>query len=156
MPSVPKYQGELDGLCGPYAIANALGACGCAEFDTIFRIACNAVAKNRWPKLLWDGTTFGDLERMIRACLDEVGGGVSVRYPFKKRVPKSNKDYWISFEAIFNPDSQAVCGVIGLTRPSSHWIVVSRDGNRLLFIDSGARAFQKEKQRFFICRRETR
>jgi len=31
-----------------------------------------------------------------------------------------------------------MCGIIGLTKPSEHWIVVSRNGHRIDFTDSTA------------------
>ncbi len=50
---MPYYQGEFDGLCGMYAIANAYEICGygdiCAE---LFQAACDALAPRRWPSVL--------------------------------------------------------------------------------------------------------
>ena len=47
------YKGELDGLCGPYAIVNAFNQCGINEDifgQDIFNIACSAV--DDWPEIL--------------------------------------------------------------------------------------------------------
>lgn len=132
-----SYQGEFDGLCGPYAIVNALEVCGCDhQKETIFKLACEAISRQRWPKVLWDGTTFGDMQRMIKVCLKNINH-IEAHYPFMHRVPKSNDIYWEKFDAIFN-DQSALCGIIGLTKPSEHWIVVSRNGNRIDFTDSTA------------------
>lgn len=131
----PFQQGKLDGLCGPYAIVNALGHMGSRKKpDEIFQNACAAVSRNRWPALLWEGTTFGDLKKMIAACVSDIDG-VSVNYPFWRSAPTSNSAYWQEFDEIFE-DEDALCGIIGLTRPSDHWLVVCRGGARLTFLDS--------------------
>lgn len=68
----PSYQGELDGLCGPYAIANAFKECGYPQKKATFKLACEALSKQRWPKVLWEGTAFGDMQRMIKACIKNI------------------------------------------------------------------------------------
>ena len=85
---MPAYQGEFDGLCGMYAIANAYELCGHGDHsDQLFRVACGAVAPTRWPKVLWDGTSFQDMVRMIKACQRDISqerlASVVVRYPLK-------------------------------------------------------------------------
>jgi hypothetical protein len=132
----PSYQGEFDGLCGPYAIANALEECCYTDKETIFKLACEALSKRRWPAVLWSGTTFRDMQRMIRACLQNINH-IQVRYPFMHSIPESNDIYWEKFDTIFN-DQSAMCGIIGVTKPAVHWIVVSRNGNRIDFKDSRA------------------
>jgi hypothetical protein len=71
---MPKHQGELDGLCGPYAIANALEHCGLDGFkpETVFQSACSALSRRRWPGVLWKGATFVDLQRMIKRCQRDI------------------------------------------------------------------------------------
>lgn len=132
----PSYQGQLDRLCGPYAIANALMHLGhTGDRADIFRTACSAVSRNRWPALLWEGTTFGDLKKMVGACLRDGASGIEARYPFWKTAPRSNSGYWQEFDAIFD-DPDVVCGIVGISRPSDHWLVVIRDGGRIVFLDS--------------------
>ena len=130
------YQGCLDGLCGEYSIANAFIQCGFQDED-YFQTACRAVARRRWPEVLWEGTTFGDMKRMIRRCLlvhDELAD-VAVSYPFSRRPPDTNDAYWERFDRIFaDPDVRSA--IVGLEKPDPHWIVVLRDGQRLLFVDS--------------------
>ena len=138
---MPAYQGEFDGLCGMYAIANAYEECGyedgCAE---LFQVSCNALAHRRWPRVLWEGTTFGGMKKMISACQDEIEiqyhESVIVGYPFWHKPPKSNKDYWKKFDDIFGNEN-VVCGIVGMTKPQRHWVVISRDTKRRVwFIDS--------------------
>lgn len=133
-----SYQGELDGLCGPYAITNALTYLGHKdEPEAVFQAACSAISRSRWPKVLWDGTTFGDLKKMIGACMQGVDPkiGAEASYPFWKSTPTSNKDYWVEFDAIF-ADEDVVCGIVRLTRPWKHWLVILKDGGRITFLDS--------------------
>jgi hypothetical protein len=136
---VPQHQGQLDGLCGVYAISNAMEQCGVSEPELAFRVACLATANKRWPDLLWEGTTFGDLKRMIRLVLDSPVNDIElkVRYPFAREVPVRNRSYWDAFDKAFE-DTDAVCGIIGINQPSAHWVVVSRHRERLLFTDSAA------------------
>jgi hypothetical protein len=142
---MPMYQGELDGLCGMYAIVNALEECGETCSAETFEIACSAIAKNRWPSVLWEGTTFEDIQKMVKKCLPE-GCPINVSYPFKDNVPASNNDYWSQFDLIFEDDS-VLCAIVGLTKPSLHWIVASKDGGRIWFTDSTAGKPYERKNR---------
>ncbi len=146
---MPKYQGELDGLCGPYAIANALEVCGLHVFEDAFRFACLALSDRRWPDVLWEGTTLGDLQRMLKRCKAEIPEmeAITITYPFLKAPPSTSKQYWQEFNQFFRPDSSAICAIIGLNRPSCHWIVASRDGSRIMFADSRAGAQLVRKNR---------
>ena len=134
------YQGNLDGLCGPYAIANALELCGFSDED-YFQTACCGLADSRWPATLWKGTTFGDLQRMIAHCRSEHSEleRVNVMYPFWRESPPTNRAYWNRFDAFFDSDYYDVkCGIVGMEKPSQHWIVIRREkGMRTLeFVDS--------------------
>lgn len=146
---VTSYQGELDGLCGPYAIVNALSACGLDQYrEQLFQEACKALSPRRWPELLWTGTTFNDLQRMIRACLDSEynTAGIVARYPFQRFVPATNDDYWARFDEVFAYEG-VQCGIVGMRKPSDHWIVISRDNGRLQFTDSDPFAPSKRKNK---------
>lgn len=144
---MPRHQGALDGLCGPYAIVNALEECGYSgHHQSVFETACTAVSKRRWPMLLWEGNWFGDLQRMIAASLREHCAGVTARYPFQRNPPRSNAEYWSRFDEVFD-DEKVICGIVGLTQPSAHWIVVSRVGGRLSFTDSDPQSPKISKNR---------
>ncbi|MGA0606570.1 hypothetical protein ACO2Q0_11260 [Phenylobacterium sp. VNQ135] len=155
---MPSYQGKLDGLCGPYAVANALECCGLdLEHERLFRLACAAPARARWPQLLWEGTTFSDVQRMVRSCLDSPANrlGIRARYPFLKSPPMSNADYWRRFHEVFD-DQGALCGIIGMTQPWAHWIVVGRDGGRLTFTDSDPRTPHRRRNQASLFAGERR
>lgn len=136
--SKPRAQGALDGLCGPYAIVNALMHIGHrGDPAELFQTACSAVSARRWPELLWEGTWFGDLKKMLAACMRKFDGpiGVKVSYPFWRTPPTTNDGYWIEFDRVFD-DEDVLCGIVGITRPSDHWLVIARDGQRIVFYDS--------------------
>lgn len=137
---MPSYQGELDGLCGPYAIINALELCGLGrERDELFRAACSISPTFSWPSPVWLGTSYIDLKRMVRACLSSPANrvGISARYPLTRDAPSTNAAYWERFDAAFS-DPRAVCGIVGLRKPHQHWLVALPDGGRVAFIDSCA------------------
>lgn len=135
---MPVYQGALDGLCGQYAVTNALELCGLGgNRQALFEIACAASPIERWPFLLWKGTEFADLRRMVRACLKspENRVGVRARYPFSRGEPPTNTAYWERFDEVFEDDS-AICGIVGLRAPHPHWVVILPDRGRIMFVDS--------------------
>ena len=138
---MPSHQGELDGLCGQYAIAHAFSICLNDEYEygveDYFQAACRGLANGRWPDAIWDGSQFGDMRRMIANCRREYEEleEVDVRYPFLRHAPKTNADYWKKFDEIFSNDA-ITCGIVGLTKPDPHWIVICRDGKTLVFVDS--------------------
>ena len=171
-------QGTLDGLCGPYAIVNAYDQCEIEEGwlgeDDIFAISCSAI--NGWPDVLWEGTTFTQMITMIKACQKALSRAyndadceypISVSYPFRKKTPKTNKEYWKRFNKIFSRD-EAICGIVGMERPSEHWFAFSKRPKTLSVYDSAnfsERGIQRirlenihagvyEKRRYLFCRKE--
>ncbi len=138
-----QRQGHLDGLCGIYAIVNALAELGHkGKPELIFETACQALPNSRWPSLLWEGTTLHDLKRMIKACRTELAlDTIRVSYPFDKSQPPSNEDYWQELDKLFIENPENKCAIIGLGKPTLHWLVAKparkRAPTSLLFIDSG-------------------
>lgn len=148
------YQGNLDGLCGPYAIVNAFDRCGINETwlgQDLFNIACSAI--DGWPHVLWEGTSFAELKTMIRACrkaLTKAYGKagydfhLEVKYPFEgTRRPRSNKEYWERFDKMFSR-SDVMCGILGIEDPGEHWIAFENGKHKLTVFDSDA---DREKSR---------
>ena len=139
------YQGSLDGLCGPYAIVNAYHQCDIEEDwlgQDIFNIACLAI--KGWPHILWKGTSFGQMIRMLKACQKALKNAyneadcdypVKIRYPFFKNVPDTNRKYWERFDAIFSR-SDVICGIIGMEVPSEHWFAFDKRAKTLSVFDS--------------------
>ncbi len=142
------YQGNLDGLCGPYAIVNAFDRCGINEDwvgQDLFNIACSAI--DGWPDILWEGTDFAQLKKMLKACEKALnkayrkagyGFHVKIDYPFDgKRRPRSNKEYWKRFHAVFS-DRDVTCGIVGIEDPHEHWIAFENRKRTLAVFDSDA------------------
>jgi len=77
---VPNYQGKLDGLCGMYALSNALEVCGVEDYEKAWDVACEAIPSDRWPQVLWEGTTFDDLNVMIEQVRVRVKGAKGFHY----------------------------------------------------------------------------
>ena len=142
------YQGELDGLCGPYAVVNAFDLCGLNEDwlgQDLFIIAC--LALNNWPKVLWKGTTFPQMKKMLKACRKELARAyrkagydfhVRVEYPFAgNQEPRSNREYRERFDGIFSyPD--VMCGILGMDEPHEHWLAFVNRRKSLTVFDSSA------------------
>lgn len=147
---MPNYQGDLDGLCGPYAIVNAFERCRFGDPDRVFRTACEALAPRRWPGVLWEGTTLSDLKRMIKRCRENINGADAIKtsYPFSTNTPNSNKDYWSRFDDIFDQKPNARCMILRITRPFNHWIVAHREaGTRISFTDTDPHKPYQRKNR---------
>ena len=110
---MPAYQGEFDGLCGMYAIANAYELCGGSNSDAegAFRTACIALADSRWPAVLWTGTSLHDMMRMIKKCQAELAPTLSVRYPFYRKPPTSDDGYWDSLKRYF-ANEHVKCAIV--------------------------------------------
>lgn len=150
---MPNYQGQLDGLCGPYAIVNAFEHCGIEKTNEVFEAACAALAPRRWPNVLWDGTTIGDLKRMIKSCRESIDEAAMIitTYPFSRNTPKTNEDYWQRFDLLFSERPKIRCMILGLTRPSYHWIVAFREkGTRVSFVDTDPHHPFKRKNRSML------
>ena len=150
---MPGYQGEYDGLCGMYAISNAYEICGYdlpeeeieEELGDIFKICCSALAESRWPDILWDGTSFGDMRKMISTCQDHYEFRIKVTYPFLRNSPKTNEDYWEKLADIFGKeDENVLCAIIGMEAPDPHWTVVEPSlGGHLFFSDSATGSIER-------------
>lgn len=144
---MPKYQGEYDGLCGPYAIANAFECCGILKTKKLFKICCEAPARRRWPEILWEGTGFGDLQRTIKSCVNSERNNknIKVSYPFLKKTPKTNDEYHQRLDKI-SRNEEFLAGIIRRTKPSHHWIVFEKHGKLLEFTDTEPHSLTKRKR----------
>lgn len=127
----------MDGLCGVYAIINALSVTSDeVDGEAILRVACSALPKSRWPDVLWKGTTIFDLQKMIRRCLEELKiSDTRVSYPYIRNTPSTNERYWAGFDEAFETGA-ARCAIMGTTSPDMHWIVAGPNGGHIEFMDS--------------------
>ena len=145
------YQGKLDGLCGPYAIVNAFRACVSVDPEVIFEAACSALPLSHWPEGIWEGTGYLQMQKMVKACRESIDSLslVSISYPFNRKTPKTNEEYWSRFDKIFD-NIRNTCVIMGQTQPNAHWIVAKREGERLLFTDTDPKKFSFRKNRSSI------
>jgi hypothetical protein len=148
------HQGDLDGLCGMYAITHAFHLCGRDDTDIVFQTACNALAKSRWPKVLWEGTTLGDMKKMIAAVAQDVSiEGLTIQYPFQRQPPRTLDAYWAELQNLFI-DKNARCAIVGFKEPE-HWTIIRYEGGRVNFFDSTAdkQFVRKNKSSFAVNKR---
>ena len=131
------YQGEYDGLCGMYAVANALVECGVEDGKEIFEVACSALAHRGWPQGIWEGTGMVQMMQMINHCrdcfYDEID--IDVKYPFwgGSEAPESNQEYVERFHELFE-EHDPYCAIVGTCETdeaSGHWFVVKKPDNTL-------------------------
>ena len=152
------YQGNLDGLCGPYAIVNAFDRCGLNEEwlgQDLLNIACLAI--EGWPGILWKGTDWPQMRKMLKACAKALrkayeGAGeeyhVRVEYPFSGAgMPKSNREYWLRLNELCSCDDVA-CGILGLEHPYRHWIVFENNKKSLSMFDSNIRGNKYTRSKY--------
>ena len=75
---------------------------------------------------------------------------------FSDDPPANNGVFWKRFDEMFR-DMNVHCGFIGLTVPTSHWVVVSRDTRRRVwFLDSNANAPECRKNVATLFARDRR
>lgn len=150
-----QHQGGLDGLCGVYAVVNAAYLCGVKDQEAIFKAACRAIPRKRWPNPLWNGINFNELKVMARRSVRDLPDRrIRVRSPFQRTPPRDNETYWKKFDAIFE-DEGTVCAIMGVEYPTMHWIVARKDGRRVSFADSraGKLLFRKNRASLYAGRR---
>ena len=146
---MPSYQGKLDSLCGPYAIVNALEQCDVENADSFFQIACSALAAKRWPSVLWLGTNFYDLQKMIAKCLrhQDICQRINAKYPFMKNTPKTNAEYWNRFDDLHTSNPNIRCAIIGMKKPNEHWVVAQKKASETRIIFSDSEPFEPTRRR---------
>lgn len=157
------YQGHLDALCGPYAIVNAYELCDeqckinkklCKInekwrnenkdiSEEIFQNACKAI--KRWPNILWEGTTFRHMQKMLKVCQEDMKFfydktdhyPIKIEYPFDNTTPKTNKEYWSHFTRIFDRPN-VICGIALREYPDNdyHWFAFRKKKKTLDVFDS--------------------
>jgi hypothetical protein len=124
----PVTQGDLDGTCGIYSIINAIDLIWPdireEERASVFKFACMAI-KDRFPDVLWNGTTRGDVAQML-SLVQKVLRQLSWRQPFLHNVvaPANFGEFSESLAALINND---YCfAIVGLEKPWEHWSVAHR------------------------------
>ncbi|MDE2362816.1 MAG: hypothetical protein KGM42_09060 [Hyphomicrobiales bacterium] len=129
----PFRQGHLDGLCGLYAIVNALdllrdGGLTHSEDEAhrIMRALVEAVPE-RFPRAIWDGTKVQHIRRMLdaadRFARKRYKFGLDWSEPFLKRDFRRPADYLAALRAQLGDGGLAI---VGLAPPWDHWTLVRK------------------------------
>lgn len=144
---MPYAQGELDGLCGIYAIINAIGATvtgwNRADAERLFQYLIKRLTARRLDHAIADGIGIRDLKTLIRDAdiylAREYGLRIQQRNAFARRV--SLDDYWARIRVHLQECGNRV--IVGLNGVHRHWTCISTVGERALYVDdSGWRPIQ--------------
>ena len=143
----PLRQGQLDALCGVYALLNASRLAAPTALPPrvcklLFREGINWLyGKKAFPGALYDGLSIGKLMGMHKAVFQIRLPALRLKRPFIRRPPANSKEFWSRLEAY---TQQVGCGVIvGLeSRSWSHWSVVTEITlTKVILFDSDGRAY---------------
>jgi len=175
----PYAQGALDGLCGCYAIVNAVAALRGealteAQAELLFKRLVQAIA-DKFPAAIWDGTGVPDIRRMIdaadRHARRTYGFGVTRREPFRATKFRGVARYYAGLAAELDDGPRVA--VVGLAEPWGHWTLVTQaTRDTLVFTDSidlkharladaalskrGEKPFQIDQHQTFVLERVER
>lgn len=120
-----------------YAISNALELCGVRDHLKAWDVACEAIAKERWPQVLWQGTYFDERKAMIDEVRHRVRGANRFHYCFPFSDDRRRSDG--EFRKLLRHCLEATdtrCAIVKLNHPYRHWLVAKADGGRIQFVDS--------------------
>lgn len=90
---------------------------------------------------------------MVKLCRETIPATVAIKtsYPFSRNTPTSNSDYWKRFDQLFKDHPNACCMILGLTRPSAHWIVAYQEtATRISFVDTDPHKPYQRKNRTML------
>jgi hypothetical protein len=148
-PPTPLQQGDLDGLCGAYALVNAVTRLlhnkGFQREDAnrLFQRLCRTLhRRQRMPQAVWRGTHIDDIDGMLRTVRRFVRENFAVTlivsHPFDSGVPRRKDRFFRVLSESFTSKDERKVAIIGLDRPGFHWTIateVTRRSFRLY--DSG-------------------
>ena len=148
-PPTPLQQGDLDGLCGAYALVNAVTRLlhnrGFQRDDAnrLFQRLCRTLhRRQRMPQAVWRGTHIDDIDGMLRTVRRFVRENFAVTlivsHPFDSGVPRRKDRFFRVLSESFTSKDERKVAIIGLDRPGFHWTIateVTRRSFRLY--DSG-------------------
>lgn len=158
----PWQQGELDGLCGIYAIINAMKTLVLSrgyDFDdahgaTLFKMLLLALHKrNRLPRALWDGTSTSHVRDFLSTAKRFMRRQYKLELVYQRLAAPgqvTRKDvFWRVLDAALTPGSdyrfryktehQRVA-LVGLGHPTPHWTLAYEVSPKTIkLIDSGNR-----------------
>lgn len=136
MSRTPLRQGDQDGLCGIYAIINALTLVIPKQMtkraqERLFKTL--AMACDAWPFVLWNGTTTDQVKTMLRAAQAEHDFTWGQAFARTKFV--TFDDFAAALE---DHVSERAVAIISIERPSAHWSVVKDVTPRALLLQDSS------------------
>lgn len=127
----PLRQGEMDELCGVYAILNAIRllAPKAPVRDTeveIFGLLVDKLSKKQpVSELLWDGVKFNDMEKLageaIKYSAKHLDCDIQCRRLPRRPSPKTLDEYW---EYVRIEVKKGAVAIIRLKKIHDHWTLV--------------------------------
>ena len=148
-PPTPLQQGDLDGLCGAYALVNAVTRLlhnrGFQRDDAnrLFQRLCRTLhRRQRMPQAVWRGTHIDDIDGMLRTVRRFVRENFAVTLvvsrPFDSGVPRKKDKFFRVLSESFNSKDEKKVAIIGLDRPGFHWTIATEvTGRSFRLYDSG-------------------
>ena len=143
----PLRQGQLDALCGVYALLNASRLADPTALPPrvcklLFREGMDWLyGKKAFPEALYEGLSIGKLMGLHKAVFQTRLPALRLKRPFIRSPPANSKEFWSRLDAYTR---QIGCGVIvGLeSRSWGHWSVVAGIGPaKVILFDSDSRTF---------------
>jgi hypothetical protein len=145
----PYLQGQIDGLCGHYAIINTFQCLFPGTFTDddaweLMTILCGSIA-GKFPAVIWKGAGVEDTVAMFKAAENyaaatrHLKGRIFVTRPFARRKIDRVQDFWAAVGAWLDgtPNEGRRVAFIGIGYPDNHWTVVTRKSERsVTFFDS--------------------
>ena len=146
----PYLQGQIDGLCGLYAIVNAFQLLFPGNFtdDDAWELMvtlCEAIAQ-KFPAVIWKGAGVEDVVNLFKAAesysheTKHLKGTIAVTRPFANRRVERAQDFWAELSAWLDAGQRSGerrLALIGIGYPDNHWTLVTQIGQRSVsFFDS--------------------
>lgn len=129
-------QGDLDGLCGVYALINAVEIISPrpeAHVETLMKACIHALyIRNGTPFFFLQGIGLHEMIHLLRMV---VRPNFSIRYkrPFARNAGVSLTAYWDACRVFLDEDGRTVITVLA-SNNIQHWTVVAAMSDRCLFL----------------------
>ena len=124
----PLSQGDEDGFCGLYAIANALELLFPQRMNEdaraqVFKIIAKACL-SKWPDIVWNGTTERDIRAMLAAARNHLDHIFVWEQPFAHLTIESFDEFARQLGWRIKGDD--AFAIVGISKPWQHWTCVHR------------------------------
>lgn len=134
-------QGTLDGMCGVYAVINAINHVTQSFYDhnKAERLFIKLVKKNKkmFPEAMYAGTNFSMITTMSEQAIKRLS--IRLTYPFLKKKPKKISEYLNGIRKILKSNTAAAIVAVGpgLHVTDGHWTVITKiTPTQVYFLDS--------------------